>query len=187
MGRDVFKFYRSYYDVWEAVTNEQKLEFMDGLLKRQFFGTEPQFDGILKLLYAGQKFLIDKQVKGWERATSQILNPPITLPLGGGGMGTPEELQLEFQIQKELERKQEEVSNLLFEFQQTKIKGAKTQAAMQEFGRLTVDDMKLAIKFAPTFLKNYPKDLYPKKAENYLRDMDWHDAEPEVKRKKNTL
>ena len=77
--------------------------------------------------------------------------------------------------------KKQKDSSLLFEFQQTKLRSCKTNAAMQEFGRLTFEDKKMAIDYAPIFLKEYPKELQAKKAENYLRDMEWHNVESKTK------
>lgn len=94
--RKGFNFYKSYFDVYnELSTNEDKVAFMDALLQRQFFGTEPlKLKGMSKFAYISQKYNIDAQVKGFEDKTKTKLHPPIE---GGpeGGLFTPTEQEKE--------------------------------------------------------------------------------------------
>ena len=67
--RKGFNFYRSYFDAYNLCeTVQEKVEFMDALLEKQFLSKEPDFekmDRMVKIIYMGQKHSIDKQVAGY--------------------------------------------------------------------------------------------------------------------------
>lgn len=67
--RKGFNFYRSYFDAYNLCeTAEEKVEFMDALLEKQFLSKEPDFEKMnrmVKIIYMGQKHSIDKQVAGY--------------------------------------------------------------------------------------------------------------------------
>lgn len=84
--RKGFNFYRSYFDVYMELDAEQKIQFIDALLMRQFCGVEPELDGIVKFAYMSQKHSIDKQIKGFEDATGIKLTPPKADPPKGSPM-----------------------------------------------------------------------------------------------------
>jgi uncharacterized phage protein (TIGR02220 family) len=90
--RKGFNFFRSYYDVYNELPKDQKLEFIDALLHKQFLGKEPEgLKGMAKFAWISQMNSIDSQVKGWEDKTGLKLtlsHPPTD---GGrqGGYDTP--------------------------------------------------------------------------------------------------
>ena len=88
--RKQFKFYKSYYDVAQELSYEDRLDFLDAIFQRQFFGIEPdKLKGMAKFAYLSQKHSIDTQVTGYEDATKTKLlicetnncKPLKTLPL----------------------------------------------------------------------------------------------------------
>ena len=74
--RKGFNFFRSYYDVYNLLSNEDKVAFMDALLDRQFLGVKPtELTGMSQFAYVSQTNSIDSQVKGYEDKTKTKLNP----------------------------------------------------------------------------------------------------------------
>ena len=72
--RKAFNFFRSYYDVYNELSDKDKLAFMDALLDRQFLGVKPTgLKGIAKFAYISQTNSIDSQVKGYETKTKSKL------------------------------------------------------------------------------------------------------------------
>jgi hypothetical protein len=98
--RKQFKFYKSYYDVAQELSYEDRLDFLDAIFQRQFFGIEPnELKGMAKFAYLSQKHSIDTQVTGYEDATKTKLliceneqlqtieNTAIKDPIEGGIVG----------------------------------------------------------------------------------------------------
>jgi uncharacterized phage protein (TIGR02220 family) len=77
--RKGFNFFRSYFDVYNELDNVQdKVEFIDALLNRQFLGVKPtELKGMAKFAYISQTNSIDSQVKGYEDKTKNILTPTV--------------------------------------------------------------------------------------------------------------
>lgn len=104
--RKGFNFFRSYYDVYNELSDKDKVAFMDALLDRQFLGVKPtNLKGLAKFAYISQVNSIDSQVKGYEDKTGEKLNPtdggtqPPTVPPTDGGSDTPIE-QVEVQVEE---------------------------------------------------------------------------------------
>ena len=73
--RKGFNFYRSYFDVYNELSDKDKLAFIDALLNRQFLGVKPEsLKGMAKFAYISQTNSIDQQVKGFETKTGLNLN-----------------------------------------------------------------------------------------------------------------
>ena len=74
--RKGFNFFRSYFDVYnELDNNDDKAAFMDALLERQFMGVRPEgLKGMAKFAYISQSNSIDNQVKGYEDKTETRLD-----------------------------------------------------------------------------------------------------------------
>lgn len=99
--RKVFKFYRSYYDVYNELDSKNKLMFIDALFERQFYGLEPaKLSGLAKFAYISQKHNIDAQVAGYEAQVGAIAPPTQGATIGGDIGATLEK--------KEEEKKKEE-------------------------------------------------------------------------------
>lgn len=112
--RKGFNFFRSYYDVYNELSDKDKVLFMDALLDRQFLGLKPtKLKGMSKFAYISQTNSIDSQVKGYEDKTGLKLTPTV----GGcqGVLYTPTE-----QVQEEV---QEEVQDVKQKTKKEKIDG----------------------------------------------------------------
>lgn len=110
-----FNFFRSYYDVYNELNNEDKVAFMDALLDRQFQGIKPtELKGMAKFAYISQTNSIDSQVKGYEDKTKVKLTPtlPPTAPPRHGGK-LPPTLQEKEKVQEKEKEKEEEVGELI--------------------------------------------------------------------------
>jgi uncharacterized phage protein (TIGR02220 family) len=117
--RKGFNFFRSYFDVYNELSDKDKIQFMDALLDRQFLGIKPEgLNGMAKFAYISQTNSIDSQVKGYEDKTGTKLSNDggLTTPtIGGcyGGSDTPT-LQVE---EKEKEKVEYTIDfNLLLKF-----------------------------------------------------------------------
>jgi hypothetical protein len=85
---------------------EEKIEFMDALLDRQFLGVKPTgLKGMAEFAYVSQTNSIDSQVKGYEDKTKTKLNPLEinTYTPTDGVKNTPtEQVQEEVQVEEEV-------------------------------------------------------------------------------------
>lgn len=109
--RKAFKFYRSYYDVYNELNNKDKLKFIEALLDRQFQGIKPTgLTDMVKFAYLSQEHSIDLQVKGYEDATGKKLTPnidPLVDPPKGG---------LVDPSKQEKEKEQEKVESIYVDY-----------------------------------------------------------------------
>lgn len=78
--RKGFNFFRSYYDVYNELDDNSKVQFIDALLDRQFLGVKPnELKGMASFAYISQVNSIDSQVKGYEDKTNTKLTDPPTV------------------------------------------------------------------------------------------------------------
>ncbi len=63
--RKAFNFYRSYYDVFNLLSEKDRLDFITAILDKQFEGRDTELEGMSLLAYASQKHNIDNQVDGF--------------------------------------------------------------------------------------------------------------------------
>lgn len=106
--RKSFNFYRSYYDVFNELSDEDKLIFIKILLDKQFLDQDPtDLKGLVKFAYISQMDSIEKQVKGYCDKTKTPLNPNKSYPWQGvetdpkqGGDNTPTEQEKEEEKEK---------------------------------------------------------------------------------------
>lgn len=115
--RKMFKFYKSYYDVAQELSDKDRLLFYDAIIKKQFNGVEPNLNGMVKFAYISQKHSIDKQVKGWEDATNSTLLDPSIDPMQGCGIDPHIDPTMQVQVKEEEEvkvKEKEEINVLAF-------------------------------------------------------------------------
>mgnify|MGYP003650344097 CR=1 FL=1 len=181
--RKGFNFFRSYYDVYNELSDADKLSFMDALLDRQFLGVNPkELKGMAKFAYISQTHSIDSQVKGYEDKTKTKLSLDPTE--GGtdaptyGGSDTPT-LQVEEKGEvKEKEKEQTKDIDLIYSLYPSKTirqgkecatksrdKNIKKIKSLLSNPKHTVESLKLVIEAevksktmvngVPTFLKDF--------------------------------
>ena len=109
--RKGFNFFRSYYDVFNELTNDKdKLAFIEALFDRQFLGVKPiGLKGMAKFAWISQVNSIDSQVKGYEDKTKTTLNKKKITPTDGGSATPTEQVQEEVQVQVQGEEKGQDV------------------------------------------------------------------------------
>ena len=104
--RKGFNFFRSYYDVYNELSDKDKVAFIDALFDRQFLGVKPtNLKGMAKFAYISQTNSIDSQVKGYEDKTGLILTPYL-----GGAVGVEKkDLTPSLQVQEKEQEKEQDV------------------------------------------------------------------------------
>lgn len=108
--RKGFNFFRSYYDVYNELSDKDKVLFMDALLDRQFLGVKPEgLKGMSKFAYISQTNSIDSQVKGFEDKTGIKLQPPTEPPCEG--VSLPPTEQVEVEVKEEVKEEVQHVIN----------------------------------------------------------------------------
>ena len=176
--RKGFNFFRSYYDVYNELSDKDKVAFMDALLDRQFLGKKPEnLKGMAKFAYISQTNSIDSQVKGYEDKTGQKLTPTdgATEPPTDGGNKPPsqqEEVQEEEEVQKKGKNQESDFDKAFKEFKKMrgKIRAPLTERAekliMSELQKLAGDNEQKKIEILEKSIVNCWKDVYPLKTDN---------------------
>jgi hypothetical protein len=172
--RKTFKFYRSYYDVFnELDSDSDKLEFITAILDKQFLGIEPKLKGITKFAYISQQHSINKQIKGWQDATGQELTGPYTHPLGGPSEDPMPHPPMQV---KEKEQEKEEVKekefDLFFDYYDKRVNKI---ASKKLFLKLSETKKDLIRNHLPLYLDSTPDKQFRKSPDVYLRNECWND------------
>jgi hypothetical protein len=93
--RKGFNFFRSYFDVFNELTEKDKLPFIEALLNKQFLGEDPaDLKGMAKFAWISQQHSISEQVKGYETKTKTKLTPT-------DGVDLPPTEQVEVEVEVE--------------------------------------------------------------------------------------
>lgn len=110
--RKGFNFFRSYFDVYNELSDKDKVKFMDALLDRQFLGIKPEnLNGMAKFAYISQTNSIDTQVKGYEMKTGDTLKPIISYPCQGvkeKDLNPTQQEEVQVQVQEEVQEQVQE-------------------------------------------------------------------------------
>ncbi len=103
--RKGFNFFRSYYDVYNELSDKDKLAFIEALLDKQFLGINPEgLEGMAKFAWISQVNSIDSQVKGYQDKTGTILHPTEGGVIRGGNTPTKQ-----VQVEGEVKEKEQDV------------------------------------------------------------------------------
>jgi hypothetical protein len=114
--RKSFSFHRSYFDVVNELESDgDKLDFLLAILNKQFMNEDPKgLSFIPNLCYESQRHSIETSVKGWERATNEVLGLPqgSTPPTPQGSTPpTPKQEEEEEEEEEEKEKEEKRVFN----------------------------------------------------------------------------
>jgi len=141
--RKAFKFYRSYFDVYNEIKSDKdKKQYIEAILRKQFYGEEPTLKGVAKFAYISQQHSIDAQVKGYEDKTGTTL-APLQDPMQGGYLGPSIE-----EKEKEEEQEQEKIYR---KFKHLKL-------TVKEFDKLSETYSKEQIDNILDKIENYSKN-----------------------------
>jgi len=182
--RKVFKMYLSYFEVAEELNDKDRLKFYDAIMKRQFFGEEPNFTGMLKLAWVSQKHSIDKQIEGFETKTGVKLTPrqgPIEGPTQGGRQdpSLQIEIQLEEQEQLKEEKKEEHAEVLVWpsfdDFWDLYDKKRQRDKCEKKWQSLSQSEKVKIIIHIPEYLEFTPDKQFRKDPLTFLNNRSWED------------
>lgn len=165
--RPLFKFYRSYWNVANELSDKDRLSFYDALIKRQFTGEEPSLKGMANFAYISQKHNIDAQVKGFMDKTGVELTPiaPPTIPPC---------IQLETEIELEIK------TQSVFEFDdfwKMYGKSADKKTCTAKYAKLTEAERTDIKNKLPLYLDTIKDKKYQKNPLTYINGKCWNDIE----------
>lgn len=171
--RKGFNFFRSYYDVFNELNNEDKLQFIEALLDRQFQGIKPtNLTGMAKFAYISQTNNIDSQVKGYEDKTGVKLTPCQAPSVGG--KNTPS-LQVEVK-EKVKEEVKPPTAKIEFEtFWTLYDKKQDTAKCKKKWDSLKTETQIIILDHVPKYVKSTLDKQYRKNPLTYLNGQCWMD------------
>ena len=186
--RKGFNFFRSYYDVYNELSDKDKVQFMDALLDRQFLGVKPDnLTGMAKFAYISQTNSIDTQVKGYEDKTNTKLGVTSPPTVGGrqGGNNTPTEQEKEKEKEKEKEEVKDKEKVKLKKFESFWLKypsKVNKKDCLKKWLTLSDDEIEKIESTIDDFIKYKPfKEYNHPNPKTYLNGERWNDEIKVVK------
>lgn len=166
--RKDFKFYRSYYDVFNELDKDKdKLEFITAVLDKQFLGVEPDLKGIVRFAYISQEYSISKQVKGWQDATNQELTGAYTDPSRGCVVDPSMQLEVEVEV-----KEQYIDFDLFWSLYPKKVDKKKSKL---KWDKLSNDVRKEILEYIPKYSASQPDLQFIKNPSTFLNNESWND------------
>ena len=186
--RKGFNFFRSYFDVYNELENNQdKVDFIDALLNRQFLGAKPtNLKGMAKFAYISQTNSIDSQVKGYEDKTKTTLSPldvtiatPTVPPTDGGQV--PPSLQVQVEVEEKVEEKDKDRLSDFEIFWETYNKKVGRKDVERKFLSLSQKDVDKILRVVKIYVDSVePK--WKKLPKTWLNGEHWNDEITSVKK-----
>ena len=174
-SRKAFNFYLSYFDVYQELSDKDKLIFIDAILNRQFYGVEPtDLKGMVKFAYISQKHNIDAQVEGFENKTKTKLTHPIKGgSVGGRQGGSVQEKEKEKEKEQYVKENINEFWNLYHSIS-NKLK-SDLQPSIKHWDKLTETEKDKAKSNIQSYVDSVNDPKYIVKARTYLADKKFND------------
>lgn len=180
--RKGFNFFRSYYDVYNELSDKDKVQFMDALLDRQFLGVKPNgLKGMSKFAYISQTNSIDSQVKGYNDKAQSLGTPPLGGAVGGAVGVNKKDLTPSQQVQEKGKGKEEEqyvMFDKFWDFYDKKRNKDKTLKLFNKLNELELESIRIHL---PQYLDSTPNKQFRKDPDVYLRNKCWNDEIVESK------
>jgi hypothetical protein len=177
--RKGFNFFRSYYDVYNELSDKDKVQFMDALLDRQFLGVKPNgLKGMSKFAYISQTNSIDSQVKGYNDKAQSLGTPPLGGALGGAVGVNEKDLTPTLQVQEKGKGKGKVKSVFSFsEFWEIYPKKIGRKDCETKYSKIKEADREIIKKTINNFVKHKPFDDYTHpNPSTYINQERWHDV-----------
>lgn len=178
-SRKAFNFYLSYFDVYQELSDKDKLIFIDALLNRQFYGVDPtDLKGMVKFAYLSQKHSIDKQIEGFENKTKTKLTHPKQGGSVGGSVGGRQGGSVqEKEKGKEKEQYVKEGINEFWDLYHSISKKLKSdlQPSIKHWNKLTETEKEKAKSNIQSYVDSVNDPKYIVKARTYLSDKKFND------------
>jgi len=178
--RKAFNFFRSYYDVYNELSNKDKVSFMDALLDRQFLGVKPEgLKGMANFAYISQTNSIDSQVKGYETKI-EGLEAPTEAPTEGGNQDPTAQVQEKGKgkEQEKEELKQEKEKSLIGEFNlfwNLYDKKVDKDKCLKKWRSLKDKEKDHIAMMLANYVKSTPEARYRKNPLTWLNGKCWND------------
>lgn len=177
--RKEFKFYRSYYDVFEKLTTVRaKYEFIKALLDKEFLNVEPmRLSRDAEFAYISQKHSIERQCKGF--IDRQLRNDPKVDP-AVGGKADPKQ-QIEKEEKKEKERVIQESFLMFWDMYDHK---QDRKPCEKLWRKIPTSEYSRIFAHVPVYVKSTPDKAFRKHPKTYLNQEAWNNdviAPAEVK------
>ena len=186
--RKGFNFFRSYFDVYNELENNQdKVDFIEAILNRQFLGEKPtNLKGMAKFAYISQTNSIDSQVKGYEDKTNTTLSPldttittPTVPPTDGGQV--PPSLQVQVEEEEKVEEKDKDRLSDFEIFWETYNKKVGRKDVERKFLSLSQKDIDKILRVVKIYVDSVePK--WKKLPKTWLNGEHWNDEITSVKK-----
>ena len=175
--RKAFRFFRSYYDVANLLTDEDRLNFYDALMKRQFTGEETELTNQARFAYVSQKHSIDKQVSGYEDKTGCKLTPMQGPTVGGsvGGYVGPMSDPRQQVQEKEKEKEKEQLLREFELFWNAYSKKNDREKCIKAFTKLSDSDRQRITEVVENYVRSTPDIQYRKNPLTWLNGKCWND------------
>lgn len=186
--RKGFNFFRSYYDVYNELSKNDKVLFIDALLDRQFLGIEPKnLKGKSKLAYISQINSIDAQVKGYNDKQKHLKRPLLgenhthpTAPPAYGGSAPPAAQVEEKEKVEEKEEVKEQVELTIYPsfedfWKLYDKKVGDVNKIKKKFEKLSQDVKEKIMDHIVHYKKSNPDKKFRKNPETYLNNKSWND------------
>lgn len=176
-GRLVFKFYKSYFDVFNNLQNDKdKLDFITAILNKQFHNIEPtKITKMAMFAYSSQKHSIDSQIEGFESKTGLKLNE--INPTQGGAQGGIEpptlETQSESQPKPETESQIDKFDFNSFWILYDKKVGVK-EVLEKKWNLLSENEKKQIFEYVPKYKISQPDKKFRKDPSTFLNQKAWN-------------
>lgn len=117
--RKAFNFYRSYFELASELSDKDRLQFYDAIIKYQFSKEEIELTGIAKIAFVSQKHSLISQVEGYEnvglrRSINGTFSNPSKGASKGGKEGASVQEQEQEQVQVQVQEKPKKMQSVWF-------------------------------------------------------------------------
>ena len=177
--RKGFNFFRSYYDVYNELSDKDKVAFMDALLDRQFLGVKPNdLKGMAKFAYISQTNSIDSQVKGYEDKTGIKLKCTPTEGGCQGGIEPPtEQVEEKEKVKEKVKEKYNGIDqkidfNFFWDLYDKKVGNKKSCA--KKWNKLSYEKQSEILAHVKDYVLSTPEKQYRANPETYFNQERWN-------------